>query len=247
MSPRKSILPADFDPYISLSTITPFNWNCPHCNRATTITENNAVSCANVNKLLPEEDRTAFISTFIRCPNQDCNQISLIATENRLNKSIFPGYTKGDALKKWQLIPEPKAKSWPDYIPAPIREDYSEACLICELSPKASATLSRRCLQGIIRNVWDVKPGKLHDEIKQIEGKISDEALENINLIRKTGNIGAHMEKDANLVIDIDQEEARLLIDLIEILIKEWYIDKHERKTRTEALKAKTEKVNPKK
>ena len=191
MTSATSTTPTDRDPYRSLSTITPFNWNCPHCDRATTITSNNAVSCANVNRLLEEEDRTVFISTFIKCPNQDCNKISLIATENKFHKYVLSGYVKGDTLRSWQLIPESKVKTWPDYIPKAIREDYSEACLICELSPKASATLSRRCLQGIIRNVWEVKKGRLVDEIKQIEDKISPESLKEINLIRNMGNIGA--------------------------------------------------------
>lgn len=73
------------------------------------------------------------------------------------------------------------------------------------------------------------------------------EALENINLIRNAGNIGAHMEKDVNLVIDIAPDEARLLIELLEALIKEWYIERHERKKRTETLKEKTKKANLKK
>ena len=150
-------------------------------------------------------------------------------------------------MRSWNLIPELKAKTWPEYIPKAIREDYSEACLIYELSPKASATLSRRCLQGIIRDVHGVKAGNLANEIQQIEGKISQEALDEINLIRITGNIGAHMEKDVNLVIDIDPDEARLLIELIESLIKEWYIDKHERKKRAAALEEKAKKANLKK
>lgn len=37
------------------------------------------------------------------------------------------------------------------------------------------------------------------------------------------------MEKDINLIIDVEPEEAQLLIGLIEMLIKDWYIVKHER------------------
>ena len=37
------------------------------------------------------------------------------------------------------------------------------------------------------------------------------------------------MEKDVNLIIDVDPNEASLLINLIEILIKDWYITKQER------------------
>ena len=39
-------------------------------------------------------------------------------------------------------------------IPIPqLMDDYEEACAIVNLSPKASATLSRRCLQGMIAQI----------------------------------------------------------------------------------------------
>jgi hypothetical protein len=44
----------------------------------------------------------------------------------------------------------------PDYIPEQIKDDYYEACSILNLSPKASATLARRCLQGMIRDFWGI-------------------------------------------------------------------------------------------
>lgn len=37
------------------------------------------------------------------------------------------------------------------------------------------------------------------------------------------------MEKDVNTIIDIDSDEAQKLLNLVEILIKEWYIVPHER------------------
>lgn len=44
---------------------------------------------------------------------------------------------------------------------------------------------------------------------------------------RRIGNIGAHMEKDINLIIDIEPDEAQKLIKLIELLIEQWYIERH--------------------
>jgi Domain of unknown function (DUF4145) len=120
-------------------------------------------------------------------------------------------------------------KVFPDYVPPPILADYREACLIRDLSPKASATLSRRCLQGMIRDFWGVKKARLVDEIEAIKDKVAPATWSAIDAIRKIGNIGAHMEKDINLVIDVELEEAALLIGLIEMLIHDWYIVKHER------------------
>ena len=51
------------------------------------------------------------------------------------------------------------------------------------------------------------------------------------------GNIGAHMEKDVNLIVDIEPEEAQQLIELIELLFEETYIRREDRKKRLQAIK----------
>lgn len=135
------------------------------------------------------------------------------------------GEVKGVCIGKY---PSSKAKQYPDYVPASIIQDYSEAYLIVDLSPKASATLSRRCLQGMIRDRWKIVKSRLIDEIKELQGKIPAEQWKVIDGVRQLGNIGAHMEKDIDLIVDIDQGEAKKLIQLIELLIEEWYIDRHE-------------------
>lgn len=104
-----------------------------------------------------------------------------------------------------------------------------EACSILDASPKASATLSRRCLQGMIRDYWGVKSGNLAGEIDLIKDKISADEYRVLNGIRRLGNIGAHMEKDVNLVVDIDPGEAQKLIKVLELLFKDWYIARHDR------------------
>ena len=149
----------------------------------------------------------------------------------------------------WQLIPASQMKILPDYVPAAIVADYKEACLIAELSPKASATLSRRCLQGMIRDFWGVSKGRLVDEIDAIKDKIDELAWNAIDGLRKMGNIGAHMEKDINVIVDVDPNEAKLLIGLIETLVDDWYVTRHERKSRMEklvaAVKGKVQKPEP--
>ena len=136
------------------------------------------------------------------------------------------------------LIPPSKSKTFPPYIPQALRDDYLEACLIQELSPKASATLSRRCLQGILRDFWAVKPGRLVDEIEQIKDKVDSVTWNAIEAVRKIGNIGAHMEKDIDVIVDVDPNEAELLVGLVETLLREWYVAREERKKRMAAIVA---------
>ena len=46
------------------------------------------------------------------------------------------------------------------------------------------------------------------------------------------------MEKDIGLIIDIDSEEAQLLIELIETLFDEWYIARKQRTDRLASIAA---------
>ena len=141
----------------------------------------------------------------------------------------------GKLVQEWSILPESVAKPLPSYVPKVISDDYFEACLILNKSPKASATLSRRCLQGMIRDFWNIKKGRLIDEIREL-GKLHPATAELIDPVRKLGNIGAHMEKDVNLIIDVEPDEAQLLIELLEQLFEDWYIDRYVREKRKEKL-----------
>lgn len=125
------------------------------------------------------------------------------------------------------IQPKSLAKQFPEYVPKAVRNDYEEACAIVNLSPKASATLSRRCLQGMIRDFFQISKKNLYDEIDAIKPNIPAEQWAVLDGLRRIGNIGAHMEKDINLIIDIEPDEAQKLIKLIELLIQQWYIERH--------------------
>ena len=126
------------------------------------------------------------------------------------------------------IYPNSLARQFPEYIPISIRNDYEEAYSILELSPKASATLSRRCLQGMIRDFHGITKGRLIDEINALQGVVPVSQWKAIDSIRSIGNIGAHMEKDVNIIIDVEPDEAEKLLKLIELLLDKWYIARHD-------------------
>lgn len=183
-----------------------------------------------------------FVHSLIVCPNPKCEKftLSLFMYEAKYTTYVGGGgrFEQGDLLKEWNLIPPSSAKVFPEYVPKVIRDDYTEACAIRDLSPKASATLSRRCLQGMIRDFWKVSKSRLVDEIDAIRDKLDTETEAAIDAVWKIGNIGAHMEKDINVIVDVDPKEAQLLIGLIELLVKDWYIAKHNRVERLKEIVA---------
>lgn len=231
----------------------PFTWKCPYCEMQQIITEYHHYASIDELDLEPTNDggdnRLCGIYEKIKCANPKCNHISIYSTiyleEFRMVQISSTSKTRRlvetkKVLEK-RLIPYSEARIIPSFIPKPIADDYLEACLIKDLSPKASATLIRRCLQGMIRDFCGISKNRLLDEIcelrKQVEEntaprEISIESVEAIDATRKIGNIGAHMEKDVNIIIDVEPNEAQSLIELVEILIEDWYIARENRKHR---------------
>lgn len=199
---------------------------CPYCNMIMSLSNasysvqypsfENHTGFYYVSQTKQKSNDSCLQIDFYKCPN--CGQYTIKATG--IGKDVKDVHVP--------IRPISSAKQFPLYIPEAIRQDYEEACAIVTLSPKASATLSRRCLQGMIRDFWDIKESNLSKAIEQLEGKIPVPQWNVINGVRRIGNIGAHMEKDINLIIDIDPDEAQKLIKLIEHLLEQWYINRHE-------------------
>ena len=84
----------------------------------------------------------------------------------------------------------------------------------------------------MIRDFWEISKSRLKDEIDALENLIDPLTWEAIDSIRQVGNIGAHMEKDINLIIDVEPKEAQLLIELIEQLVDDWYIGRYNKEMR---------------
>jgi hypothetical protein len=215
-----------------------FSWTCPFCGRSTTIVNDNfEVFTNHYEKRSAKYDDINIVSRIVHCPHPKCDLFTL-STSTHTTKFEGGRYKSDKLINTWSLIPSNSAMVMPDYIPQPIVDDYNEACLIRDLSPKASATLSRRCLQGMIRDFWGISKKTLFLEIEFIKDKLDSLTWEAIDAVRKIGNIGAHMEKDIDLIIDVEPNEAQLLIELIETLIKEWYVARSDRQQRMNGLVA---------
>ncbi|MEW6047305.1 MAG: DUF4145 domain-containing protein [Bacillota bacterium] len=204
------------------------SWQCPFCKSYATIRERDSKRW-HLDLDLPSADgHHVLLIDYIVCPNDACRKFTLTAMMAKVGSADDP--------RKWKLVPQPDAAPLPDYVPQAVREDYLEAHAIKELSPKAAATLARRCLQGIIRDFWEVSRDRLIDEIRAIQDKVDPLTWQAIDAVRKVGNIGAHMEKDVNLIIDVEPHEAEQLLALVEMLVRDWYVARHERQRMLSAI-----------
>lgn len=211
-----------------------FPYTCPFCGHDSTVGSDYEVrSFIEEMQIDNATGPQVLTGRFIVCPNPKCKQFSLEVHLYHAQEDARGNLKAGGDPRTWRLIPPSDAKVFPGYIPKQLRDDYAEACLIRDLSPKASAALARRCLQGMIRDFWRVKAGgRLIDEIEAIKDKVDPDTWKAIDALRSIGNIAAHMEQDVNLVIDVEPGEAAKLIWLIETLFRDWYIHRHDREER---------------
>jgi len=217
-------------------SMSEYVWQCPFCGADQPVTDNDR-QVANADLTLPNADGPhRLVARFVVCPNPKCRKFSLTASLYGLTVSGTRSYL-GKLVKAWNLVPPSRARSFPVALPPAVLEDYREACLSLELSPKASAALSRRCISAMLRDYWRVQPGGLNDELRQIKGTADPLTWEAIESVRKSGLIGARMEAEGAEVQDVDPGEAALLIGLIETLIQDWYMSREERRRRLHKIK----------
>jgi hypothetical protein len=157
-----------------------------------------------------------------------------------------------DPINQQYLI-RPKASQRPPPppdVPADFREDYIESCLVLADSPKASAALSRRCLQHLLRECAKVKPGNLADEIQQVidGGTLPSHIAESIDVIRHIGNFAAHpmKSKASGEVLPVEAGEAEWNLDVIESLFDFYFVQPAITKRKKDALNQKLQEAGKK-
>jgi Domain of unknown function (DUF4145) len=116
----------------------------------------------------------------------------------------------------------------PKEVPPKYAEDYKESCLVLADSRKASAALSRRCLQNILREVGGVKHGDLYDEIEEtIQSKsVPTHISDALHAVRTIGNFAAHpiKSKSTGEIVEVESGEAEWNLEVLESLFDFYFV-----------------------
>ncbi len=168
-----------------------------------------------------------------------CPACSKIVIELGKQRSEYPG-------EEWRLV-YPKGISRSP-IPSEVDDvvlvsDYNEACSVLSDSPKASAALSRRCLQYTLREKARVKPSDLSSEIQEAidSGKLPADLSESLDNVRVIGNFAAHpiKSKSSGEILGVETGEAEWNLDVVEDLMDFYFVRPARTKARKEALNPK--------
>lgn len=166
----------------------------------------------------------------VKCQCPECNKIICSLIEGKSLLGPTGEFIRFERVDKATLF-RPRASNRPPVppqVPKNFAEDYKEACIVLSDSPKASAALSRRCLQHLLRKKAKVKPGNLADEIEQVikSGKLPSHIADAIDAIRNIGNFAAHPIKSESTgeIVQVGPGEAEWNLDVLESLFDFYFV-----------------------
>jgi len=186
-----------------------------------------------------------------QCP--DCKQLILYLKLNSNNNELQNWYKKRDETTLEQLganlIYPKKKKSKPlsNDIPQEYRTDYQEVESVLEVSPNASAALSRRCLQRLLVEKANVTKKDLYDQIQEVldSNQLPSHLEEEIDAIRNIGNFAAHPIKSTNsgTIVEVENGEAEWTLEVLEGLFDFYFVSPEKSKQRKNALNKKLQQA----
>lgn len=141
------------------------------------------------------------------------------------------------------LYPKFAVRQLPVAVPAPFARGFQEAYGTLDLSPKASAALSRRLLQTIIREQEKISKPSLAAEIDELlkKNKLPQYLARDLDAIRQVGNFAAHPIKDTNTgeIVDVEPGEAEWTLEVTEELLRFYFEREPKSAVRRDALNEK--------
>lgn len=181
------------------------DWQCPFCGVT--------VSFRVLKAFNPTTALDDNLYLICQCPRKGCRSIvfgKYDGLNNHLSE-VFP-------------YPSMSEASWPDSIPARIREDIAEATrCFYTLAYKGVVVMCRRTLQNVAKDK-KCETTELKDQIKELreKGLITDSLFDASHEIRHFGGFGAHPQDDG--LDKTTKVEADAVFEFVQQILQHVYI-----------------------
>ena len=204
---------------------------CPHCSVTAHISWKTAVSFATVVEkpgFRNEFDWGGTEIAYAHCPA--CGGLLVVLRYGEYMGGDYgePPHNDsgreplGNVEREERIYPLGSVRPLAPEIPHAYRAEFLEACRVEGVSAKASAALSRRLLERLLRDEMKLEGSSLAAQVQKfldlpgIPSYLSDA----VDAIRNVGNLAAHPLKERNTgdIIDVEPGEASWLLSVLEAL-----------------------------
>jgi endogenous inhibitor of DNA gyrase (YacG/DUF329 family) len=220
------------------STLVGLDQKCPHCGREVQYK-------AAEQKFPTEVEWGGDYSLLVASGENESVSVhsALCPSCKRPVLQLFYGTFKDGKVTSSHLVyPRNASRYIPPEVPPTIKADFQEAVEVLPISQKASAALSRRCLQSVLIDKGGViSSDVLSKQIDTVMPKLPTHIAEDLDAIRNIGNFAAHPMKDSNTgqIVDVEVGEAVWNLDVLEELFDHYYVKPSQSAKKRQALDAK--------
>ncbi len=169
------------------------------------------------------------------CPN--CRQV-VLAIEKVTFAEDREAY---DVVWERLIVPPAAERRVPPEVPVHIAKDYREASQVLPASAKASAALSRRCLQAVLREQGYARQNTLSEQIEAVLPDLPTYIAEQVDAIRVIGNFAAHPIKNSRSgeIVEVEPGEAEWNLDVLDLLFDFYFVGPARAEAKRDALNTK--------
>lgn len=190
---------------------------CPHC-------QVGIFEGLSKSQPFSTQDGQIWTASSLTCP--ECKKPIVYLEANR---QISP-HQMPITIPRFMAYPRnASARPLPAEVTDPYRSDFEEAVAALPLSPKASAALSRRNLQAVLRDKAATKSKDLFDQIEEViaSGKLPSHISDGLHAMRNIGNFAAHeiKSKITGAIVDVEAGEAEWNLDVLESLFDFYFVE----------------------
>ena len=189
---------------------------CPHC--ATGV----CIAWKEVTFPIPspddEDDRGGYTIRYGFCP--ECEKL-IIQLQHGLEIGYSRDYWIDNIDEESMIYPRYSVgRTLDQYVPPKYAQLFRESEEVNNVSPRASATLSRYLLQMLLHEELHIHKRNLEDEIKELENgsNIPTKLVTMLQVMRRVANFGAHPKKstNSNEIVEVEAGESAVMLDLLE-------------------------------
>jgi hypothetical protein len=181
----------------------------------------------------------SWTASYQKCPECTKTIVRLCA-----RAAVPPGQFGKIVIEEFLAYPKNiSSRPLPAEVPDPYKKDFQEAAAVLPLSPKASAALSRRNLQAVLRDKGNTTSKDLFDQIEEVikRGTLPSHIADGLHAVRNIGNFAAHeiKSKVTGAIQEVEPGEAEWNLDVLEFLFDFYFVETAKAQKRKDELNKK--------
>lgn len=165
------------------------------------------------------------------CPECHKPSIKMAKIPSPIDGALIDSVRKAFVKPQWVYPSSRRRKHIGDEVPDYFKSDYFEAGEVLLVSPRSSATLSRRILEALLRE-QGYDSNSLYGQINAVRNeadpdkKLPSVLLTFIDAVRRFGNFSAHQKTNLETfqIIEVEPGEAELCLEIVEGLFEHYYV-----------------------